>query len=60
MTSGDRGILVMFALFATNFLLAWQFYLSALFWNRSVSEDLSPDLQGDYVLARTSKSRRDK
>ena len=60
LTSGDRGILVMFALLATNFLLAWQFYRSALFWNRSVSEESSPDLQGDYVSAPISKSRRDK
>ena len=36
LTSGDRGMLAMFALLATNCLLAWQLYLSALFWDRSV------------------------
>ncbi len=40
LTSGDRGMFATLALLATNCLLAWQFYRVALFWNRSVSEDL--------------------
>lgn len=37
--SGDRGILAMLALLATNGVLGWQFYQAALFWNLSITED---------------------
>ncbi len=39
LTSGDRGIVAMLASLAAICLLAWQFYLSAHFWDRSVSEN---------------------
>jgi hypothetical protein len=37
--SGDRGILALLALLATNGVLGWQFYQAALFWNLSITED---------------------
>ncbi len=36
--SGNQGLLAMFALLATNGMLGWQFYSSALFWRRTVTE----------------------
>ncbi len=39
--SGDRGLLALLALLATNIILGWQFYTAALFWKgnmTSVSE----------------------
>lgn len=39
--SGNRGIPAMLALIAANGLLIWQLYVSAQFWDRSVSEIMS-------------------
>lgn len=36
--SGNQGLLAMFALLAVNGMLGWQFYTSALFWKRTVTE----------------------
>jgi len=37
-TSGHQGWFAMLALLATNGLLGWQFYTSASFWRRTVSD----------------------
>ena len=39
LASGDTGIVAMLASLAATCLLAWQFYLSAHFWDRSLSDD---------------------
>ena len=38
-TSGDSGILAIFALVATITILVWQFQQAALFWDISVADD---------------------
>lgn len=40
--SESQGLLAVLALLAANILLGWQFYTSALFWKRSVSEVSDP------------------
>ncbi|MBT8115644.1 MAG: hypothetical protein KJP04_09690 [Arenicella sp.] len=37
--TADRGIVIFMLLFGTMFLLAWQLYASALFWESSLAED---------------------
>ena len=37
--SGDRGIFAMLALLATTGILGWQFYATARFWKRTVTEE---------------------
>ncbi len=37
--SGDQGWLAMLALLATNCLLGWQFYATAVFWQLSVADE---------------------
>jgi hypothetical protein len=37
--SEDKGAIALLVLLATSIFLTWQFYLAALYWDRSVSAD---------------------